>query len=73
MQTDVNGNQHPCAYMSKSFSPAERNYKVYDRELLEIIRALRDWRHYVQGSPHETIVYSNHKNLTYFRNPQKLN
>ena len=73
MQTDINGDRHPCAYMSKSFSPAERNYEVYDRELLGIIRALRDWRHYVQGSPHETIVYSDHKNLTYFRNPQKLN
>ena len=47
MQTDINGDWHPCTYMSKSFSPAERNYKVYDRELLAIIRALRDWRHYV--------------------------
>ena len=23
MQTDINGDRHPCAYMSKSFSPAE--------------------------------------------------
>ena len=46
MQTDVNDDRHPCAYMSKSFSPAERNYEVYDRELLGIICALRDWRHY---------------------------
>ena len=70
MQTDINGDRHPCAYMSKSFSPTERNYEVYDRELLAIIHALRDWRHYIQGSPHETIVYSD---LIYFRNPQKLN
>jgi hypothetical protein len=73
MQTDINGDRHPCAYISKSFSPAERNYKVYDQELLGIICALREWQHYVQGSPHETIVYSDHKNLTYFRNSQKLN
>jgi hypothetical protein len=66
MQTNVNGDRHPCTYLSKSFSPAERNYEVYDRELLGIICALREWRHYVQGSPHETIVYSDHKNLTYF-------
>jgi hypothetical protein len=65
MQTDINGDRHPCAYMSKFFSPAEQNYED-DRELLGIIRALRKWRHYVQGSPHETIVYSDHKNLTYF-------
>jgi len=73
MQTNINGDCHPCAYMSKSFSPAEHNYEVYDRELLGIIHALREWWHYVQGSPHETIIYSDHKNLTYFCNPQKLN
>jgi len=30
MQTNVNGDRHPCAYLSKSFSPAKRNYEVYD-------------------------------------------
>ena len=73
MQTNINGDRHPCAYMSESFSPSEWNYEVYDREFLGIIRALWDWWHYVQGYPHETIVYSDHKNLTYFWNPQKLN
>ncbi len=43
MQTDINGDQHPCAYMSKSFSPTEWNYEVYDRELLGIIRDSNDF------------------------------
>jgi hypothetical protein len=43
MQTDINSDRHPCAYISKSFSPAKRNYEVYDRELLGIIRALCEW------------------------------
>ena len=30
MQRDVNGNLHPCAYFSKMFSLAERNYDIYD-------------------------------------------
>ena len=72
-QLDTNGDQHPCAFISKTFSPAERNYEIYDRELLAIIRALEEWRHYIQGSPHTTIVYSDHKNLTYFREARKLN
>ena len=55
------------------FSPAERNYEIYDQELLAIIRALEEWRHYIQGSPHTTIVFSDHKNLTYFREARKLN
>ena len=30
-------------------------------------------RHYIQGSNHETIICSDHKNLTYFQMAQKLN
>jgi hypothetical protein len=33
MQTDINGDRHPCAYMPKSFSPAERNYGIYENSL----------------------------------------
>ena len=55
------------------FSPMERNYKIYDRELLGIIQALEEWRHYIQVSGHTTIIHSDHKNLTYFRTAQKLN
>jgi hypothetical protein len=72
-QLDSNGNRHPCAFISKTFSPTERNYEIYDRELLAIIRALEEWRHYIQGSPHTTTVLSDHKNLTYYREARKLN
>ena len=37
------------------------------------MRALQEWRHHIQGSPHKTLVLSDHQNLTYFRKPQKLN
>ena len=67
------GDRHPISFISKTLSPAERNYKIYDRELLAIIRALEEWRHYIQGSPHTTIVLSDHKNLTYYREAKKLN
>jgi len=30
MQKDGNGDLHPCAYYSKTFTPAERNYDIYD-------------------------------------------
>ena len=36
-QTDINGDQHPVSFLSKMFSPTERNYEIYDRELLAII------------------------------------
>ena len=38
-----------------------------------IVKALEEWRHYVQGSPFTTTVLSDHRNLTYFRKPQRLN
>ena len=71
-QLDSNGDRHPVSFISKTLSPAERNYEIYDRELLAIIRALEEWRHYIQGSPHTTIVLSDHKNLTYYREAKKL-
>ena len=72
-QQDSNGDKHPVAYLSKTFSETERNYEIYDRELLAIIRALEEWRHYIQGSGHTTVIYSDHQNLTYFKSAQKLN
>ena len=47
MQRDGNGDLHPCTYLSQTFSPAERNYDIYDRELLAVIHALEHWRHYL--------------------------
>ena len=73
MQTDSNGDWHPCSYISSTFSPAERNYDIYDRELLAIIRALKSWRHYLRGAAHQVQVFTDHKNLLYFKEPQKLN
>ena len=49
-QTNMNSEQHPIAFLSKTFTGTERNYDVYDRELLVIIRALTKWRHYIQGT-----------------------
>ena len=73
LQTDPNGDWHPCSYLSQSFSPAERNYDIYDQELLTVIRALKSWCHYLHGSPFPVQVFTDHKNLTYFRQPQLLN
>jgi hypothetical protein len=72
-QLDLNGDRHPIAFLSKTFSETKRKYEIYNRELLGIIRALKEWRHYIQGSRHTTTVYSDHKNLTYFQTAQKLN
>jgi RNase H-like domain found in reverse transcriptase/Integrase zinc binding domain/Integrase core domain len=71
-QTDANGDRHPCAYLSKSLTKEQRNYDTGDRELLGIVRALKEWRHYIQGSGHTTTVLSDHDNLRHFRVPQTI-
>jgi len=60
-------------FLSQSLNPAERNYDIYDRELLAVIHALKEWRHYLHGSPYPVKVQTDHKNLTYFKQPQNLN
>jgi hypothetical protein len=72
MQKDSNGDLHPCAYLSKTLSSAERNYDIYDRKLLTVIHALEEWRHYLLGTAHVVTVLTDHKNLMYFRQPHKL-
>ena len=72
MQKDSNGHLHPCAYFSKTFSPTERNYDIYDRELLAVIHALTEWRQYLTGTTHPVTIITDHKNLTYFKKPQCL-
>ena len=46
----ADGKWHPVAFFSKSLSPVERNYEIHDKEMLAIIRALQEWRHFVEGA-----------------------
>ena len=64
---------HPCRYLFQSLDAAQQNYEIYDRELLEIVRALEEWRHYLEGNPFPVCVLSDHKNLEYFHTAQKFN
>jgi hypothetical protein len=63
---------HPVAYYSKSMNDVEHNYEIYDKELLVVIRALEEWRHYIQGATHPVEIWTDHKNLEYFMMSQKL-
>jgi hypothetical protein len=56
----------PVGYHSHTLNEAERGYDIHDRELLVVIRGLRNWRHILLSSPHCTTVYTDHANLTYY-------
>jgi len=40
----------PVAYLSKAMNETERNYKIYDWELLAIMEGLKQWWQYLIGS-----------------------
>ena len=72
-QKQVDGKWKPVAFISHALNPTERNYKIYDKEMLAIMRALSDWRQYLLGAREVFEIHTDHKNLQYFRKPQKLN
>ena len=57
---------HPVAFLSKSLNEVERNYDIHDKEMLAIIRALEEWRHYLEGTKHMFEIWTDHQNLQYF-------
>lgn len=71
-QFDDKKRLRPIAYYSRKLSDSERNYTIYDKELLAIIAAFKQWRPYLYGSNHPIQVTSDHKNLSYFRSAKFL-
>jgi hypothetical protein len=67
------GKIHPIAFISKKFSPAELNYQIYDKEMLAIVYAMKQWRCYLQGAIYTTVVYSDHIHHQYFNETNQLN
>jgi hypothetical protein len=41
--------------------------------MLAIIRRLKEWRHYLEGTRHPIEIWTDHKNLEYFQVTKKLN
>ena len=71
-QYDENDVLHPVAYFSKKHSPAECNYEIYDKELMAIVHAFKEWRPELEGSPTPVEVITDHKNLKYFMSTKQL-
>ena len=51
------------AFMSCQHLPAECNYKIYDKELMAIVRAFEEWQSELEGSPEPINVIFDHKKL----------
>ncbi len=64
---------HSCAFFSHRLSSAERNYDIYNRELLAVKLPLEEWHHWLEGSGLPFSVWTHHKNLEYIRSAKRLN
>ena len=62
----------PVAFHARTMISAELNYDVYDKELLAIYEAFKQWRCYLEGAQHIIQVYSDHNNLQYFTTTKQL-
>ena len=70
---DFEDGEHPLAYFSKKFSPAELNYDVYNKELFAVVTAFKEWRYLLDGSKFPITVNTDHKNLEYWQKAREMN
>ncbi|CAD6918027.1 unnamed protein product [Tilletia caries] len=72
-QPDDDDVQHPVAFFSRQLAPAEKNYTAYDKEMLAIVEGLRQFRHWCHGCASQLTILTDHRNLVYFQQAQRLN
>jgi hypothetical protein len=71
-QMQPDGTCQLVRYTSKSYNDAENSYTTYDKEMLAVMRGLEEWRSLLIGAAQPFEILTDHQNLTYFREPQKL-
>ena len=72
LQRQEDSRKHPVGYYSATLNEAQWNYDIYKLELPAIAECLKHWQQYLAGSQHEIIVHTDHANLTYWHQPQKI-
>ena len=68
----TDGEIHPIAFHSRTFTPPKLNYDIHDKELLAIFEAFKIWCHYLKGLLSPVDVVTDHKNLEYFSTTKLL-
>ncbi len=71
-QYDENEILHSVAYFLKKHNSVECNYKIYDKELMIIVRAFEKWWSELEDSTYFVEMITNHKNLEYFMSTKQL-
>ncbi len=71
MQHDEHNQLRPIAFTSRKLQQAEINYATHDQEMLAVIHALKQWKHYVLNGTLTTII-TDHHSLRFFPTQRHL-
>ena len=63
---------YSVVYFSKTITLTECNYKIHNKEMLVIIRSLKQWRPELEGTHSQFQIYTDHKALEYFMTTKQL-
>jgi len=66
LSQEQDGKWKPIVFLSRTMQLAERNYEIYNKELLAIIEALAKWKQYLLDTAKTFKIWTDHENLKYF-------
>ena len=66
LEQDFGKGMQPVAFASRKLHPAETRYSAYERELLGIVWAIGQWRHYLEGR--HFVIQTDHSSLRHLPN-----
>ena len=72
LEQDFGSGLQPIAFASRKLNSTEILYSAYERELLGIVCAIGQWKHYFQ-SPHPIIIQKDHAPLRHLPNQTSVN
>jgi len=70
-QLDESNKERPIAYYSRQLIDREKNWSIYERELLALVECLKHFRYFVEGN--KINLFTDHKAIMFLNNQPKLN
>ena len=72
LEQDFGSGLQPIAFSSRKLNPTKIRYSAYERELLGIVWAIGQWKHYFQG-PHPIVIQTDHAPLRHLPSQTSVN
>ena len=66
------GQWHPVAFFLRKMILAKTRYKTQDSKVLTIFETFKTWKHYLEGSQHEMLIFTDYNNLRRFMQTKSL-